>query len=312
MTNKVTGINFAFHNNVAPRYVEPLLLRLESDRWYSTSELVELLRADGSGLQGVHIVLRNTYAWSLVGLGESKTSRVGRSTLRWYQLNSFGRQLIEIYSTNQILFYDVMHFLFYCAWSQTHDLRRAQFWMYFHMCNVLWAEAPQQVEISALANRVQAESQQAFPQYMPAFSTRAVQGVSTWLKALSPPFLHKSGSTRLLVSARRSHCTPQLFHLSFHCVYSAEGLKYGTSMAVDSRHINEICRMCLLDVEQFWPMAELAKLSIRGFDIRKGQWGTSIVIDGPPSWITPPAFVLQRNLLDSPDGIVNDNDERIG
>ena len=61
-------------------------------------------------------------------------------------------------------------------------------------------------------------------------------------------------------------------------------------MAVSDEHIQAICRTCLLDTERFWSMAELTQMSIRGFEIKRGQWATSITLAGPPNWISLPDF----------------------
>jgi len=46
-------------------------------------------------------------------------------------------------------------------------------------------------------------------------------------------------------------------------------------------------------------MVDLAKMSIRGYDIRKGQWGTSIALEGPPAWIDLPDFAGEAQGVDA-------------
>jgi hypothetical protein len=61
-------------------------------------------------------------------------------------------------------------------------------------------------------------------------------------------------------------------------------------MSIDERHVETICRACLLAPERFWEMADLTNSAINGFQIRKGQWGVSIALDAPPDWIVLPDF----------------------
>jgi hypothetical protein len=283
--------SFEFKNNVSPRYIAPLLIQLEYGRWYDTGELKNLLRTNGLDVEGSKIVQSNTSAWSLAGLGEVRAvPRPGRISSKLFRLTSLGKQIIDTYSTNHELFYDLVHFIFYSTWHRSKDVWRARFWLYASVCDALWLEAPSEMDSFVLTNRLQAESQKEFPDFAPAFPERSVGAVFPWLGALSPPFLSKCGTKSQLCSRRRSYCTPQLFHLATDLVYTVEGLKYGTSMALDERHIETICKVCLLDVGRFWQMADLTKAAIRGFDIRKGQWGTSLALDGPPAWIDLPNF----------------------
>jgi hypothetical protein len=198
--------------------------------------------------------------------------------------------VIDTYSTNRPLFFDLMHFLFYSAWCRSKDDSRVRFWLYASVCDALWLDAPAKTDSFALTNRLQLESRDAFPEYDPIFPERSVRAVFPWLGALTPAFLSKSGAASQLSSRRRSYCSPQLFHLATDLVYALEGLRYGTSMAIDERHIADVCRVCLLDTAGFWQMADLTKMTIRGYDIRKGQWGTSIALEGPPTWIDLPDF----------------------
>ena len=282
--------SFDFRNQLSPRYIERLFLHLEPGVWYDSNELKDLLRANGLDVEGSNIVGYNTTAWSLAGLGRSQRVKEGRSFIKLFQLTLFGKQVLDTYSTNRELFYDLMHFAFYSAWHRSNDVIRGRFWLYVSICDSLWEEAPAKTDSFALTNKLQIESRQRFPKHNPAFPERSIRAVFPWLGALTPPFLSKCGSAAQLCSSRRSYCSPQLFHLATDLIYTSEGLKYGTSMAIDDRHIEAICKVCLLDTTSFWQMADLTKMTIRGYGIRKGQWGTSIALDGLPNWIDLPDF----------------------
>lgn len=298
---------FVFHNLVSPRYVEPLLIQLQHGQRYNTAQFTGILRSNGLDMKGNNIALYNMLTWSLAGLGQIEKSGTGHIKKNVFQLTDLGKQLVDTYSTNSELFYDLMHFLFYSTYRRSGDARRGRFWLYASVCDQLWQEAPAPIDTSALTNRLQIESRVAFPNYDPSFSEQSVGGVFAWLQTLVPPFLSRQGTKGQLYSTRRSYCTPQLFHLATDLIYTAvEGLQYRASLAIDERHVEGICKACLLDTERFWDMAELTQMTVNGFEIRRGQWGTSIALEGPPTWIILPDFsheTGQEDISEFEDGV---------
>ncbi len=293
--------SFEFRNQISPRYIEPIFLQLEYDRWYSNQQLITLLRSGGYEIEGKAIVRSNVLAWSQVGLGDKR--KINGSAQNVFRLSRLGNQFIDLYSTNSSLFYDLMHFLFYSTYQRSGDIQKVQFWLYSRVCDTLWQEAPSITNGSLLTNHLQVESHAAFPEYTPSFSDRAVHGIFPWLQALTPPFLSKRNTIQRY-STRRQYCTPQLFHLATDLIYTTkEGLQYGTSLSVTEQLIEDICKVCLLDTTSFWEMADLTILSVNGFEIRRGQWGTSISLEGPPTWITLPDYSLGKVEGDTYDDI---------
>jgi hypothetical protein len=282
------GVNFKFKNEVSPRYVEPLFLQIEPGIWYTSTELQQQLRDSGLDVQGKDIVLANTAFWDKIGLGEVKRQGPGHPNL--FRLSAFGKQVQALYSTNRSLFFDVVHYLFYSAWRRSRHIKHAPLWLYAEICDILWQEAPSKMDVTRLTSRLQSESRQAFPDQDPSFARRSVGSVFPWLGELTPPFLSPCGSRSELCSERRSYCTPQLFHLAVDLAYHEAGLSYGTSLAVDDRQIEAISQVCLLDPDRFWEMASLADMAMREFEVRQGQWGTSLALSGPPRWIDLPDF----------------------
>lgn len=278
-------VSFEFKNQLSPRYIEPLLLQLEFGRWYDTAEMRHFLRDGGLDVEGTHIVLAHISLWPKMGLGE--TLRKGSHKL--FCLTPLAKQVVDLYSTNQELFFDLFHFLFYSAWRRSRHLAQAPFWMYAQVCDSLWATAPGKLDSFELTGQMQAESRLAFPDYSPAFSERAVRSVFLWLQALTPPFLIKSGPKGHLHSERRAYCTPQLFHLAADLLYTVEGLAYGTSLTMDDDKIAAVCRACLLRPDRFWEMASLADMAMPEVSVRQGQWGAALALSGPPGWIDLPA-----------------------
>lgn len=278
---------FQFYNNISPRYIEPLLLPLVFGEWYSIDNLVMLLRSDGSDIKGVEIVQHFVDAFASMGMGEIQ---VGKSVprIKYFQLTKFGKQVKDTYSTNRDLFFDLIHFSFYSTWMRTLDVWRGRFWLYVSICDDLWENAPAEMDNFELAGKMQRESQRLFSEYQPSFTARSVRAVFPWLGALNPPFLSKYDNVKHLCSKRRTYCTPQLFHLATDLAYTSLQIHYGTSLAVDESIVKAICKTCLLDPDKFWDMADRTQMSIRGYEIRKGQFGTSISLDGPPGWIELP------------------------
>lgn len=292
--------SFEFHNHVSPRYVEPLLLQLQHDQWYSTAQFIGFLHSSGLDVDGSGIASCNMLTWSLIGLGQIEKQGTRGIKKNLFQLTELGKQLIDTYSTNTGLFYDVIHFFFYSTYHRSGDIRRGRFWLYANVCDRLWQEASAPTDTSALTNRLQVEIRAAFPGYDPSFSEQSVAGIFPWLQTLVPPFLSKQGTKSQWHSTRRGYCTPQLFHLATDLIYTTvEGLQYGASLAVNERHIEAICKACLLDPEHFWDMTDLTQMTISGYEIRRGQWGTSIALEGPPTWITLPDFSNEKAQRDS-------------
>lgn len=280
-------VSFEFKNQLVPRYIEPLLLQMEYGQWYGSAELRRYLRTGGLDIEGKNIVQAHIVLWSKAGLGEVKR---GEGNYNLFRLTSLAKQVADLYSTNQELFFDLFHFLFYSAWPRSRNLNQAPFWTYMQASNKLWETAPSKVDTFDLTAQMQAESRIAFPGQSPAFSERAVRSILVWLQALTPPFMHKQGPRSELHSKWRNYCTPQLFHLATDLLYSTEGLSYGTSLAMDDEKIAAICRVCLLDPGRFWEMVSLTAMAMREFEVRQGLWGTSLALSGPPRWIELPAF----------------------
>jgi len=281
-------INFQFYNQVAPRYIQPLFLQVEVGAWYSSNELKDLLRSSFD-VDGKEIVYHNIETWALIGLGEFKIENYqGRKS--YFRLSSLGKQIQETYSTNQELFFELMHFLFYSPWKVSPIPQLGKFWVYSRACDILWDNAPNQMDSFGLAGILQQESQEVFPTHSPKFSERGVRSVFPWLAALTPPFLLKKSTQREFLSSKRAYCSPQLFHLAIDLLYNQKQLKYGTSMAIGDEEIKSICRICLLDEGQFWEMADRTKMIIRGVDIRRGQFSTSIALEMKPQWIDLPDY----------------------
>lgn len=282
-------INFQMYSSISPRYIRPLLLQLEFGQWYTFAEMKEKLRQNGLQVEGSEIVIHNANAWTLLGLGERK-NEINGSRKILFRINKLGRQLQETYSTNQDLFFDLMHYFLYTAWLRSNNPLYGRFWIYSSVCDYLWNSSPGVVENIDITGMLQIDSNIVFSNFQPKFSMRSVRTVYPWLESLTPPFLSKQSGKQTLFSTRRNSCTPQLFHLAVDLIYSNKQLKYGTSMAIGDEEIKAICRTCLLDEGQFWEMADRTKMIIRGVDIRQGQFSTSIALEIKPQWIDLPNY----------------------
>lgn len=301
------NVSFEFKNQIVPRYIEPLLLQVEHGRWYDSAELRRVLRAGGLDVEGKNIVQAHIVLWTKVGLGEVKR---GEGNFNLFRLTPLAKQVIDLYSTNQELFFDLFHFLFYSAWPRSRNLNQAPFWVYKQACDKLWSTAPSKVDTFDLTAQMQTESRLAFPDQSPAFSERSVRSILVWFQALTPPFMNKQGPRSELHSEWRNYCTPQLFHLATDLLYTTEGLAYGTSLAMDDEKIAAICRVCLLAPGRFWEIASFTDMAMREFEVRQGQWDTSVALNGPPRWIELPVFgSAEENAADSGEDEEEEEDE---
>jgi hypothetical protein len=273
-----------------------------------------LLRTGPVDIDGSDIIKYNLPAWSLIGLLEGRLRKGSRSRIGVVRLTELGNQVLPTYSTNKPLFYDLLHYLLYSPWRRTNGIRWARFWMYASACDALWEMAPGNVDSFKLANKLQADILVAFPGEHPPLPERSARAVFPWLGALMPPFLAKRGNSSQLHSSRRDYCTPQLFHLATDLVYTTERVKYGTSLAIGEQQIEGICKVCLLDPQHFWEMAGLTQSSIRSFEIRKGQWATSIALSDPPTWVNLPDMSRDSESADTDksheENAVNDEGEK--
>jgi len=284
-----SNYNFKFSNQVSPRYIQPLYLKLEHGIWYNSSELRDILRLSFPNIDGKDIVYTNIVTWHLIGLGEYKVEKFqGRKSI--FKLSDLGKQLQETYSTNQELFFELMHFLFFSTWKKNKSPEMGLFWVYSQVCNKLWCNAPSLMDSFELTSVLQQEAQNKFIGYNPGFPERAIRAVFPWLASLTPAFLQKNLTNKAFTSSRRPYCSPQLFHLALDLIYNEKKLKYGTSMAIGDEEIREICKVCLLDEKQFWEMLDRTKMIIRGVDIRRGQFNTSIALEMKPQWVNLPDF----------------------
>lgn len=278
--------NFQFYTSISPRYLQPLFIQLNPGIWYGTSEMGEMLRSNGLSVDGSDIVLGNVTAWVLLKFGE----KVIRDRKQYFKINDLGIALQQVYSTNQELYFDLFHYFMYSVWYRSLNPLVGRFWLYSKVCDKLWENAPSLMDSYDLTSILQQEAQDKFIDYNPKFSERSITAVFRWLRSLSPPFLMKKSNKSHLSSERREFCSPQLFHLALDLIYNQKALKYGTSMAIGEEEIKDICRACLLDENKFWEMADRTKLMIKGIEIRKGQYSTSLALEQPPQWINLPDY----------------------
>jgi hypothetical protein len=178
----------------------------------------------------------------------------------------------------------------YSAWYRSRDPKLGKFWLYASVCNNLWDLSPNPTDTFEITGTLQLEAQKAFREYEPKFAARSIAAIYPWLGALTPPFLVKGTNRSQLFSSKRDSCSPQLFHLAIDLLYTQKYLKYGTSIAIGNDEIRSICEVCLLNENKFWEMADRTKMVIRGVDIRRGQFSTSIALEMKPQWIDLPDY----------------------
>lgn len=281
-------INFQFPNQVTPKHIQSIFIKLESGVLYSSFEIRDILRSS-IDVEGKEITSLNIDAWNAIGLGE-KIIEPSMGKVINFRLSPLGKQLKETYGTNQELFFELIHFLFYSTWKRSLLPKHGKFWLYSRVCDSLWDNAPSEVDSLNLAGFLQNEAQEVFPHNSPKFPVQGIRAVFPWLVALTPSFLYKPSSQSQFSTKKRAQCSPQLFHLALDLIYNQKLLKYGTSMAIGDEEVKSVCRVCLLDDGRFWEMVDRTKMIIRGVDIRRGQFSTSIALEMKPQWIDLPVY----------------------
>ena len=291
------SVNFEFSNQLSPKYIEDLFLKIEFGEWYSTQQVMEILQRDLQ-IAGKEVAQRNIDAWSSLGFGERRIEKQKGGKRVFFKILPLGRYLQEMYSTNTELFYDLMHYFFYSTWTRSQDVRHGRFWVYSQVCSDLWLNAPSEMNSFKLASKLQSLVLETFPIYSPTFSERSIRAGFPWLTKLNPPFLAKLGAKSELTSQKRSYCTPQLFHLAVDLLCAQRRLAYGTSLNIDDEIIREVSMTCLLDPSRFWEMVERTQMMVKGFEVQKSQWGPTMSLSHAPNWIELPVFSKQDETND--------------
>lgn len=161
--------------------------------------------------------------------------------------------------------YDLLHYLFFTAWSAQNPTQLTRSWFYRILCERLWAMQEITVDLGTrrtLTQEIDSQLRLDF-QEVEASSTlislgsQTMDGALEWLRRLSPSVMEAS-EKRTWLFHRRSICSPELFLLALSRSYQASGIELHMDALISPQRREDTCRLCLLDPLQFERMLDLA------------------------------------------------------
>jgi len=162
-------------------------------------------------------------------------------TKRGIDLYCLSRQQQELVS-------EAMHHLLYTAYS--FDKMRRFSWAYARVVDMIWTRGELLLDgraISHLAGAVVEEATQEFAVAgeRVAFGQNSIRGIVHWLRALYPAVV--SGDRTRQRFRRRYFCPPPAFLWAVDFCYRVSGTLYGVRRFLSLQHIEELCKLCVLD-----------------------------------------------------------------
>lgn len=222
------------------------LLAQFQDQSYTAAEMRSFLEEHGlSGRQEIPPTAR------LLGLLEQDGKSIRLSRLG-YVLAQARNELAG----------DLLHYLFYSAWSDTDPLKNFSAWAYRATCSHYWHLGEIRLDSSTQARLVSAingEAQVYFSAYGefgdPSFGPKSLRGIKLWLQALQPPVL--TGD----IFRRRTFCIPELVVLSLGYSMRAQDDTVNTDILLSRERRDTIAQLCLLAPEHVDPAIDYAMRS---------------------------------------------------
>lgn len=165
--------------------------------------------------------------------------------------------------------YDLLHYLFYTAWSADEPARHTRSWLYRAICDNLWGMQEVLLDSTMRQNFTQELDGQIRLefQHVSGFSEKLSLGIQTmngateWLRHLLPTVIaspdkeeekfHQSVSKGEEKFGRRATCSPELFLLALSRSYQLSNAEIGVDMLISPQRRDEISRICLLNPLEF-------------------------------------------------------------
>lgn len=208
---------------------------------------------------------------------------LGLMERRRIKLTERGRIVAEIASEHIELFPDVMHFLYYSAWSHENEAQNCFSWSYRFACDYLWARTYLVIDNRTLASQLASEASSRFRVSDVSVSTNSINGIMIWLDALSPHVITVDPSSQQRAFRQRPFCPPELLLLSIDLLYREREMDYGTNLLLSDEHRDNICKTCLLDPSGF---DRVLDYSVAQFDFLEkgsgGGWGRYLSLRRAP------------------------------
>lgn len=279
-------MSFKLWTTDTPQFIKELLPTFHTSSGYNNMELVTVAERLGIS-QSARLMRRLMQFWYALGIldREKETSGAYR-----YTISYFGDNVLDSIQFGATMTYDLIHWSMYSAWIRIPNFEWGWSWLYRETCDEVWESSPGEIAVKRLQAALLERANHAFPELSPTFDVNTIRAVASWLSALEPPFLvkaHESSKSARLLSRKRERCSPELLFLSLQLQYTLRGLPFGTPLLMDEELIAAVCRVCMLDSAQFWPMAELCGLMFPSLTRKETAYGTSLTVSEAAPF-TPP------------------------
>ena len=269
-----------------PTYLKAVLPLFQRTSSFTNSELAQAT-AQMELSDSLKRISHLTKSWYVLGI----LDRVQEENKAYrYSLGPFGEELLNKLQFNAPLAMEFVHWMWYGAWLRSPDPEWGWSWVYQEVSNMLWESSPGQAMPRKLLADALEKANSLFPEESPSFDISSVRSVTAWLLALEPPFLIKQDEEdphSPLLSQKRENCEPELLFLALQLQYQVKGLPFGTPLLIDDELVEDVCKVCMLAPDQFWPMAEVCSLTFSTLVRKETAYGTSLTVTESASF-TPP------------------------
>jgi hypothetical protein len=287
-------MSFEIYSIDGPDYLVKILPLFGNGSSYTSQELADVVRYMGLSIhprRSRHLL----QVWFTLGFLDRL---VGKKRAYRYCLSTFGEDLLNKLSFNKTLCLELAHWAWYSAWWRSQDFERAWAWLYQDVCNFLWDSSPSEVIVKQIRANAINRAMEIYPDHKPALDDQSIGSILAWQVELDPPFLirKESGESKKgLQSKKRDSCSPELLYLAIQLQYYIKNLPFNTPILIDDLMIESICKICLLNQEQFWPLVNICLLTFSSLSRKETVYGSSLTIMEPANFTPPPPRSLDRN-----------------
>ena len=269
-----------------PTYLKGILPLFRGGTNFTNNELVKATPTVGLS-DRIKRIEHLTKSWYVLGI----LDRVREQNQAYrYSLNEYGENLLNKLQFNPPLAIEFVHWAWYSAWLRSPNFEWGWSWVYQEVCNTTWENSPSQIVTKKLMADTLEKANSLFPEQAPSFDILSVRSVTAWLAVMEPPFLVKKDQAdpqSPFLSRKRESCSPELMFLAIQLQYQARGLPFDTPLLMDEALVEAVCKVCMLALEQFWPMAEICSLTFPSLVRKEMMYGTSLTVTEAAPF-TPP------------------------
>jgi hypothetical protein len=259
--------DYVFHvlHNARPEYEQDILALLQDGNESTYEEMLDEGRSLGFAIG--HQVKTERQLKDVLQLLRD----LDLMERRQIKLTPKGQVVARISSHNSELFPEIIHYLYYSAWTAMDETDNCFSWSYRTLCNFLWQQGTATIDKNLLFSVVSSEASGHFNIQSVSFSTSSVTGILIWLGSLIPPVIEEQNGNSEAIFSRRAFCSPELFVLAVDFVYRQETIDYSVNLLLSEQRRDAICQVCLLEPSNFERVLDYA---VAQFDyLEKGMGG---------------------------------------